>query len=211
MKKTANTDIEEIFSFPPKTPAYRLPLFVDGSKFSCLVVGGGKGAVRKLTTLIEAGVFCTVVSPTCLPEILQWVEDGKIFYWQKSYEPTDVKGFRIVIAATADTTLNDNIGIDARQEGALFSSLSTVYGNDFSFAASAVEKGLTMGVATQYQLPEVGKLLRDNWLARLPENLETLLMELSICRKHTINTQREEDKQHYKTLLLRLKELLQQI
>ena len=45
------------------------PLFVSMEGVPCLVIGGGRVALRKILTLMEFGAAVTVVSPWLLPEI----------------------------------------------------------------------------------------------------------------------------------------------
>lgn len=190
---------------------FGLPLFLNGSLFPCLVIGGGVGAVRKLHTLIESEVPCTVVAPECDPQIVVWEAEKKVRYIAKTFEPEDVRGFRIVVAATQDQEINDRIEQAARDERALFVSLSDAQSADFHFAASSKSQGVRFAVATDYVLPEVGQVLRDFYKEKLPMHFESQLQELSRLREIKKQAPTIENKNKYSSLLKTIQESLHQI
>ena len=83
---------------------YPIALVLDGKPV--LVVGGGKIADEKLDALLLAGADITVVSPTVQPRIAAFAAAGKIILRQREYQPADLDGVWLVIAATDDRALN---------------------------------------------------------------------------------------------------------
>ena len=65
---------------------------------SCLVIGAGHVALRKIRGLLEAGARVTVIAPEAEADIEKLSEEGKIRYWRKPYETGDEEGCRLVVS-----------------------------------------------------------------------------------------------------------------
>lgn len=89
------------------------PLFLNVKEKACLVVGGGEVAARKVTLLRNAGADVIVVAPKLCPQLSKLVADNQITHKSRSYLPTDLDGIRLVIAATNDATVNQQISEQA--------------------------------------------------------------------------------------------------
>ena len=72
-----------------------LPIFYRIRQRSCLVVGGGSVAARKVSLLRKAGADVTVVSPELCDELQQLA-------LQKATRPGAREGYRLVIADKLD-------------------------------------------------------------------------------------------------------------
>jgi precorrin-2 dehydrogenase / sirohydrochlorin ferrochelatase len=82
------------------------PMFASLAGKPCLVVGAGKVAERKITSLLAAGAYVTVVSLTCTASILELADAGRLTIHHRHFIPEDVREMVIVIAATNDATTN---------------------------------------------------------------------------------------------------------
>ena len=80
---------------------------------SGLVVGGGKVAERKVKALLEANIKPTVISPELTQGLLKLRTQNKLVHLEKLYEATDLQNMQLVIAATNDVNVNDQIANDA--------------------------------------------------------------------------------------------------
>ncbi|HWW55045.1 MAG TPA: NAD(P)-dependent oxidoreductase, partial [Acidimicrobiales bacterium] len=89
---------------PVDPPQYPVNLVVEGRP--CLVVGGGAVAARKVAGLLACGAVVTVVAPEVGEEIESWALSGRIALARRRYEPNEVVGYRLVIAATDDHAVN---------------------------------------------------------------------------------------------------------
>lgn len=83
-----------------------LPIFMNLKQASCLVVGGGGIAARKVSLLIKADADVTVVSPELCDELAGWHKDGKVTHEARDFQDSDVENRRIIIAATDDSDVN---------------------------------------------------------------------------------------------------------
>ena len=87
------------------TPFYIACLKLRGR--SSLVVGAGEVALEKVEGLLAADGEVVVLAPevTC-PTIEELAAEGSIELVRKSYEPADLEGRFMVIAATNDSEVN---------------------------------------------------------------------------------------------------------
>jgi uroporphyrin-III C-methyltransferase/precorrin-2 dehydrogenase/sirohydrochlorin ferrochelatase len=91
-----------------------LPIFLAVAEAPCLVVGGGEVAARKAALLQRAGGRVTVVSPDLGPALAARVAAGEVAWRQREFEPGDVAGFRIAVAATDRSEVNVRVSEAAK-------------------------------------------------------------------------------------------------
>ena len=85
------------------------PLFVDLSEKKVYVIGAGTIAKRRIRSLIDFTDHLTVVAPEVNPELNGLEQEGKIVIQRKKFELSDITDADMVIAATNDHTLNNDI------------------------------------------------------------------------------------------------------
>ncbi|MCD6292785.1 MAG: NAD(P)-dependent oxidoreductase, partial [Deltaproteobacteria bacterium] len=74
------------------------PIFLALEQRSCLVVGGGVVAWRKIKGLLECGAQVTVVAPVLVPEIETAAGDGLIKVNRRIFRNTDIENIFLVYA-----------------------------------------------------------------------------------------------------------------
>ncbi len=94
-----------------------LPVFLNVRGVRCLVVGGGEVALRKARLLARAGAGLQVVAPEISEPLKKLTRTRNGVCEQRSVVAEDVAGARLVIAATNDPTVNENVSRWARQRG----------------------------------------------------------------------------------------------
>ena len=92
-----------------------LPIFLDIKDKTCLIVGGGDVAARKTALLLKTGALVRVVSPRLCDNLSALLEKGHIEHRKRAYQPDDLRGCHLVIAATDDREVNRQI---SEQSGA---------------------------------------------------------------------------------------------
>lgn len=90
-----------------------LPIFYQIKQRTCLVVGGGAVAGRKVSLLRKAGANVLVVSPLLCDELEQLKSTDKIRHQQRVYRSDDLDNCVLVIAATDQADLNERISLEA--------------------------------------------------------------------------------------------------
>lgn len=122
-------------------------LFLSGR--SCLVVGGGKVAWRKIELLVQAGAKVMVVSPEVCAEVAELVGQGRIGYTERAFEDGDVENSLLVYAATNSRGVNRKILTCCRERNIL---CCCVDGNwlkgDFTTPATTRHKQLMLSVSS---------------------------------------------------------------
>lgn len=81
---------------------------------SCLVVGGGDVASRKISQLQRAEARVTVISPELSEPVQKQKEEGLIHHISSLYETEHLAGHDLVIAATNDEAVNKQISEEAQ-------------------------------------------------------------------------------------------------
>lgn len=95
---------------------FGLPLVVDGSQISALVVGGGSVATRKVLALRDGGATVRVRAPRVSEELItRAAGDERLLIERRGYDDTAIGDAMIVVAATDDRSLNIRIAADARR------------------------------------------------------------------------------------------------
>ena len=106
------------------------PLFINLENKKILVIGGGKVAAKKIEKILEYGADITVVTENVVEEKLLQLENIKIENNQKIENDKAkiekfVKGYFLVIAATDDEELNENIANVCDSNGMLINNVSS--------------------------------------------------------------------------------------
>lgn len=145
-------------------PSGALPVNLLLADRSCLVVGAGKVAARKIGHLIDAGARVTVISPdVCDDEIAGWIEARRITHLKRVFESGDTAGFTLVFAATDDRYVNRQVLADSRKHNVLCSCVDGNWAqSDFTTPAITRHGSVTLTVSTGGQSCRQAKLIKDN-------------------------------------------------
>lgn len=93
--------------------SFSYPVMLDLKNKKCVIIGGGKVAVRKALTLIESGADITVVATSVDPQLRTLAKTELLQLELRPYMKTDLDGAFITIAATDDFTVNREIAAAA--------------------------------------------------------------------------------------------------
>lgn len=142
------------------------PVFLNVHGKRCIVVGGGKVALRKVKVLLEHGAMVEVVSPTLCPELSQLAKAKIISVLSKDYEPGDLKGAFVAIAATAESNANKRIANEAKHQKILVNIVDNLEQSDFIVPSCFHRGDLTIAVSTAGRSPALARRVRT----RLEQN-----------------------------------------
>ena len=92
-----------------------LPIFIKVKHRSCLVVGGGSIAARKVALLRKAQAEVTVVSPELCDELQKLKDENLIQHLSREFEDSDLEISVAVIAATNQRQVNERVSERANQ------------------------------------------------------------------------------------------------
>ncbi|MFQ5826028.1 MAG: bifunctional precorrin-2 dehydrogenase/sirohydrochlorin ferrochelatase [Dehalococcoidia bacterium] len=138
------------------TRAAYYPVFLNIAGRRCLVIGGGEVAERKVASLLDCGGRVTVISPRLSPGLEEKQAQGAIEALARDFQPGDLEGAFLVIAATDDPGVNDKIVREARKRGILINVVDQPGECDF-IVPSTVHRGeLVVAISTGGQKPGPG-------------------------------------------------------
>ena len=166
---------------PPKL----FPMFLKLSARPCLVVGAGTIAESKIASLLEAGARVRVVAPEATAQVRSWTASDNIEWHPRPFEPADLKGMFLVIAATSSIELHERVYKEATQRGVLCNIVDVPALCDFYYPSVVQRGALQIAISTAGQSPALAQRLRkqleeyfgpeyQEWLAQLGEARDKL-------------------------------------
>ncbi|MFT2089577.1 siroheme synthase CysG [Paraglaciecola sp. 2405UD69-4] len=85
------------------------PIFLDTQDLTCLVVGAGEVAARKVELLLKTSAKITVVAPWVCDTVKQYAADNKIHLIERAFEAEDLNDKQMVFVATDNSQTNKDI------------------------------------------------------------------------------------------------------
>lgn len=161
------------------------PVFVKLDEINTLIVGGGNVALEKLEALLRnnPNVNVQLVASWFKEEVIELgAANHNIELTQKEYSRGDLFGKQMVIAATDNPELHEQIRDDARKNNVMINVADTPNLCDF-YLGSTVKKGnLKIGISTNGKSPTFAKRLKEVFNESLTEEIDELLNQLNEVR-----------------------------
>ncbi|MCG7930643.1 MAG: siroheme synthase CysG [Candidatus Thiodiazotropha lotti] len=85
------------------------PIFLNIRNKSCLVVGGGAVAERKIALLLKSAADVVLVSPELTHDLTTWRDMGHLNHQARGFQDEDINDRHLVIAATDNAEINRHI------------------------------------------------------------------------------------------------------
>jgi siroheme synthase-like protein len=171
------------------TPFYIACLKLTGRR--CVVVGGGEIGLEKVEGLLACGGRVVLVAPAAVPELEALAAEGSIEWIRREYEPADLEGTFIVIAATDDTDVNIRIFDDAERRAMLVNVVDVPPLCNFILPAIVRTGPLAIAISTAGASPALAKRIKAQIAAEFGEpyaRLAVLLNEVRGWAKGTLPT-----------------------
>jgi precorrin-2 dehydrogenase/sirohydrochlorin ferrochelatase len=188
------------------------PIYLDIVGTTCLVVGGGQVAARKVEGLLEAGARVRILSPTLLPELAERAARGEVEAVLETYHPRYLDTAWLVFAATNDRAVNHQVAADARARGRPVNVADQPEDGTFLVPATVQRGQLCISVSTGGRSPALARKLCAEIEARFgPEYSEllTLYEQMRTYVKHL--TDHPERRRHALTQLAEAESELREI
>jgi len=134
------------------------PLFVNLQGRSCLVIGGGDVATRKVTDLLNAGAKVTVVSAQATTQLGALC--GQITWIERDYRPGDEKGAELVFIATDNPEVNRLAAQNAKAAGAWVNAADAPGECDFYVPSKVTRGDLVIALSASGKAPALTRRLR---------------------------------------------------
>ena len=165
-----------------------LPIFLKLEGRQCLLVGAGNVALEKIGSLLKTGLRLRVVAPEARAEVKELAAEGKIEWVQRKFEPADLDGNFIVIAATDVPEVNAAVYREAVKRGIPCNSVDDIPNCDFFFGSVVSRGDLQIAISTAGESPAVAQRLRREIDEQLPEDLGPWLAKLGELRREVLAT-----------------------
>ena len=137
------------------------PVFLNLTGRRCVIIGGGQVAEGKVSKLLDSGAKIIVISPDATQGIRDYADSGQIEYSLRKYQEGDLNGAFLVVAATNDRVVNQEIFEEAEKSGILLNAVDDMPRCSF-IAPSIVEKGpITVAISTGGASPALARKLRE--------------------------------------------------
>lgn len=150
------------------------PLTVRVEKKRVVVIGGGKVAGFKIIPLLKQGADIIVISPELDANLVKLVEEKQIRWYQREYEKSDIQGAFLVVAASGDAVLNEQVAKDSA-ENQLVNVITNPESGNVHFPA-AIHRGLlNVAISTGGASPKLAKKIRDDIANKYDEAYEAYL------------------------------------
>lgn len=142
---------------------YYLPVLLDLSKFSILIVGGGNVAYRKAKSILQAGGRFFAVALEFIPEFIDLMINENIQYKIKKFEKEDIADYNLIFCCTNDRSTNELVYSEALSNSALVNVVDTPELCNFIMPAIIQRGKLLIAISTQGVAPFLAKDLKDSF------------------------------------------------
>ncbi len=141
-----------------ETPFYIACLRLTGRK--CLVVGGGEVGLEKIEGLLACDGDVVLVAPEVCDPVRALAAEGSIEWIEREFEPADLEGKFMVIAATDDTDVNIAV-YDVAEERAMLANVVDVPSLCNFILPAIVRTGpLAIAISTAGASPALAKRMK---------------------------------------------------
>jgi uroporphyrin-III C-methyltransferase / precorrin-2 dehydrogenase / sirohydrochlorin ferrochelatase len=172
-----------------------LPIFLKLDGRPGLLVGAGTVALDKIGSLLRTGIRLRVVAPQAHDEIQRLAAKRKLEWIERSFDPSDLDGNFLVIAATDDPAVNAAVYQGALDRNILCNSVDDIPNCDFFFGSVVRRGDLQIAISTAGESPAFAQRLRREIDEQLPADLGPWLANLGQLRRDVLATQpRDEER-----------------
>lgn len=163
------------------------PVFLNLTKKNCLIIGGGIVAERKVLDLLEAQANITVISPEVTSILETKSRDCEIKLLRRRYIPGDLSGFHLIIAATNDRAVNEEIFTEANKNQQWLNSVDDPPSCNFYVPARVRRGFIQIAISTSGKIPMLARELRKYIEKVIYPGIEKKFLPLSCVRSNIIN------------------------
>lgn len=137
------------------------PVFLDVRNRKCVVIGGGNVGEEKARKLLECEARVVVISPEVNAAVRELAEAGKVTWLPRAYQPGDLEGAFLAIAATDSNQVNRQIAAEAEQRNVLLNVVDVTHLCTFMAPAVARRGDVTIAVSTSGASPALARKFRE--------------------------------------------------
>ena len=160
------------------------PLMLDVRGRQAIVIGGDRVAAEKAAALAASGAFVSVLSQEFCAELLAQAEQKRVTLRRKAYEPGDLAGAFVVIAATNDLQLIQAIWAETQERGQPVNIVDVPEYCSFILPSVLRRGQLTIAVSTEGTNPGLAKRIRQSLEELFPPAYGTYIQLAALARAY---------------------------
>ena len=163
------------------------PMFIELEREICLIIGGGKVAIRKAEVLLDMGAEVHVISRKFEPELLELqtperlecheIDEGPLaaaVWLEQNARKEGIGDVAMLICATDDERVNHQMVLWARKKRIPANSATNPKDCDFYFPSVVRRGNLAVGISTGGGTPALARMVSRQIQEALPDWYETL-------------------------------------
>ena len=156
-----------------------LPVALNLTGRPVTVIGAGTVGARKIAQLLEVGAVVTVIAEALRAPLASGLATVRV----RRYQPGDLAGAILVVAATGDPAVDDQIVAEAAARGQLLNVVDDPSRCSFYFTALHRDGDVVVSVSTSGSAPALASWVRDRIATSLPSGLGSLARQLAALRE----------------------------
>ncbi|MGY0411816.1 NAD(P)-binding protein [Staphylococcus sp. mip270_02] len=161
---------------------------IDISQKQIVVVGGGKVAERRVSTLVHYATDIHIISPTISEHLRHMVKQDGVQWHAKSFEAKDIKQASLIIAATNNSEVNQQI-LASKPPHAFINMTSIAKEGDIVFPSILRRGKLTLSISTNGASPKLTAQILSEFKERFDDSYGDYVDFLYECRQKIKQTQ----------------------
>lgn len=163
------------------------PMFVDINDADCLIVGGGKVALRKVQVLLDFGANVFLVAKEISDDILEIAKDNKCLRIEnRAFVFSDLDEKAVVVVATNDNDLNSEISIACKKRAIPVNVVDDKEKCSFIFPAYVKEQNIVGAVSSAGNSPVIAQVLKKKLSEIITKDMGDLNEKLGNMRQELI-------------------------
>jgi precorrin-2 dehydrogenase / sirohydrochlorin ferrochelatase len=178
------------------------PMFLKLEGRRCVLVGAGTIASQKVESLLDSGAVVQVIAPDASEKIQELARNRRIEWTQAEFRSEHLEGALLVIAATGNPAVNEQVFRAAREHGVLCNSVDEPERCDFFYPAVVRRGDLQIAISTAGKSPALAQRIRMELEEQFDVSYERWLQWLGTVREMFFR--REMDPELRKQVLHRI-------
>lgn len=160
-----------------------LPIFTKLDDKPVLVIGGGEVALRKSQAFLKARAKVTVIAPEFCAELEALAKQQKLTLQRAYFQPEQVLGYMLIIAATDNDTVNTQVFEAAEQHNIFVNVVDDQPKCRFIFPSIVDRDPITIAISSAGTAPVLARRLREKLETLIPQHIGALAKLVGSFRK----------------------------
>ena len=148
-----------------------------------VVAGAGRIAARKIEPLLDLDADVLVVAPDACEAVVGWADQGRLALVQRPFDPSDLDGAWLAVAATDDPSVNDAVFRAGEARRVWVNAADDPEHCSFTLMSVVRRADLVVAIGTGGRSPALAAWLKRRLTEEMGPEYETLLDLLSEARE----------------------------